>query len=107
MQLCDQIQAYLEQSSISFKVGDYRTGHAEGEADHILHWDAKLGAQPTAEQLAAAQATKEAADAAIAYKAKRAAEYPSIADQLDLLYHGGIDGWKSAIQTVKAKYPKG
>jgi hypothetical protein len=41
-----------------------------------------------------------------AYKAKRAAEYPSITDQLDLLYHGGIDAWKAAIQTVKDKYPK-
>ena len=42
-----------------------------------------------------------------AYKAKRAAEYPAIVDQLDLLYHGGMDAWKAAIQTVKDKYPKG
>jgi len=41
-----------------------------------------------------------------AYKAKRAAEYPAIVDQLDLLYHGGMDAWKAAIQTVKDKYPK-
>jgi len=42
-----------------------------------------------------------------AYKAKRAAEYPAITDQLDLLYHGGMDAWKTAIQAVKDKYPKG
>jgi len=42
-----------------------------------------------------------------AYKVKRAAEYPSIPDQLDLLYHGGMDAWKTAIQSVKDKYPKG
>ncbi len=42
-----------------------------------------------------------------AYKDKRAAEYPSIPDQLDLLYHGGMDAWKAAIQVVKDKYPKG
>ena len=42
-----------------------------------------------------------------AYKAKRAVEYPSIPDQLDLLYHGGMDAWKTAIQAVKDKYPKG
>jgi len=42
-----------------------------------------------------------------AYKYKRAAEYPSIVDQLDLMYHGGMDAWKTAIQTVKDKYPKG
>jgi len=45
--------------------------------------------------------------AANAYKDQRAAEYPSIVDQLDLLYHGGMDAWKSAIQAVKDKYPKG
>lgn len=42
-----------------------------------------------------------------AYKRKRAAEYPSIVDQLDLIYHGGIDAWKTTIQAVKDKYPKG
>ena len=42
-----------------------------------------------------------------AYKYKRAAEYPSIVDQLDLMYHGGMDAWKATIQAVKDKYPKG
>jgi hypothetical protein len=41
-----------------------------------------------------------------AYKSKRAAEYPSIPDQLDLLYHGGMDAWKASIDAVKNKYPK-
>jgi hypothetical protein len=40
------------------------------------------------------------------YKYQRAAEYPSIPDQLDTLYHGGIDAWKAEIKTVKDKYPK-
>ena len=42
-----------------------------------------------------------------AYKDKRAAEYPSIVDQLDTLYHGGYDAWRATIQAVKDKYPKG
>lgn len=41
-----------------------------------------------------------------AYKAKRAAAYPSFADQFDLLYHGGMDAWKAAIDAVKQEYPK-
>jgi hypothetical protein len=41
-----------------------------------------------------------------AYKYQRAAEYPSFADQFDLLYHGGYDAWKLVIQEVKDKYPK-
>jgi hypothetical protein len=41
------------------------------------------------------------------YKYQRAKEYPSYADQFDLLYHGGYDAWKAAIDAVKTKYPKG
>lgn len=41
------------------------------------------------------------------YKYKRANEYPSIADQLDDIYHNGIDAWKATIKTTKDKYPKG
>ena len=41
-----------------------------------------------------------------AYARKRAAEYPSIADQLDDIYHNGIDAWKATIKTTKDKYPK-
>jgi len=44
---------------------------------------------------------------AIEYMAKRQAEYPSIADQLDDIYHNGVDAWKATIKTVKDKYPKG
>ena len=40
------------------------------------------------------------------YKYQRAAEYPSIADQLDKIFHDGIDEWKETIQAVKDKYPK-
>ena len=41
-----------------------------------------------------------------AYKEKRANAYPSFADQFDLLYHGGLDAWKTAIDAVKTQYPK-
>ena len=41
-----------------------------------------------------------------AYIAKRQAEYPSIEDQLDDIYHNGVDGWKTTIKAVKDKYPK-
>lgn len=40
------------------------------------------------------------------YQELRAAEYPSFADQFDLLYHGGYDAWRSVVQVVKDKYPK-
>jgi len=40
------------------------------------------------------------------YQRDREKEYPSFAAQFDLLYHGGYDAWKAAIQAVKTKYPK-
>lgn len=40
------------------------------------------------------------------YQRKRADEYPSIADQLDDIYHNGIDGWKATIKSTKDKFPK-
>lgn len=40
------------------------------------------------------------------YYEDRMGEYPSIKDQLDEIYHNGIDGWKAKIKAVKDKYPK-
>jgi hypothetical protein len=41
-----------------------------------------------------------------AYQRSRAEAYPSMADQLDDIYHNGIDAWKATIKAVKDKYPK-
>ncbi len=41
------------------------------------------------------------------YQRDRAEAYPSMADQLDDIYHNGVDAWKATIKAVKDKYPKG
>ena len=40
------------------------------------------------------------------YQRQRKAEYPSVVDQLDDIYHNGIDAWKATIKATKDKYPK-
>lgn len=40
------------------------------------------------------------------YADRRRQEYPSIEDQLDILYHEGIDVWRETIKSIKDKYPK-
>ena len=40
------------------------------------------------------------------YQRNRAKEYPSVKDQLDKIYHSGIDEWKKVIKATKDKYPK-
>jgi len=54
----------------------------------------------------AARTTLNAEAAAIDYQGKRKAEYPSIEDQLDTIYHSGVAGWKTTIKAIKDKYPK-
>tara|TARA_R100001440_G_scaffold61896_1_gene81843 strand:- start:234 stop:566 length:333 start_codon:yes stop_codon:yes gene_type:complete len=49
---------------------------------------------------------KDAMAAMMVLKNRRAA-YPSIEDQLDKIYHEGLDAWKVDIKAVKDKYPKG
>jgi hypothetical protein len=40
------------------------------------------------------------------YAELRANAYPSIADQLDTIYHQGLDAWKATILAVKEEFPK-
>ena len=48
----------------------------------------------------------DTAYAAVKYQRDRAAEYPTVVDQLDLIYHSGVDAWKVKIKETKDKYPK-
>ena len=50
-----------------------------------------------------AEATEQAK---IQYALDRQMAYPSMADQLDKIYHEGIDAWKDQIKAIKDKYPK-
>ena len=40
------------------------------------------------------------------YKEARRAEYPPMEDQLDKIYHSGVNAWKADIKVIKDKYPK-
>jgi len=61
----------------------------------------------TNDQITAKQAELKTIYDSLQYQRDRKLEYPSIEDQLDDLYHNGIDGWKTTIKAVKDKYPKG
>ena len=57
-------------------------------------------------KVAAARKSIDDAYAATKYQRDRAAEYPSWQDQLDKIYHSGLDAWKVDIKAIKDKYPK-
>ena len=63
--------------------------------------------KPTKEELDSQWNAIQAEYDANEYQRLRAKEYPSFADQLDTIYHDGIDAWKEQINTIKEKYPKG
>ena len=71
-----------------------------------LEWHDTEQTQPTDAEIATEIARLQADYVAKEYQRDRAKEYPSIADQLDTLYHSGLDAWKAQIKTVKDKYPK-
>tara|TARA_R100001086_G_scaffold52338_1_gene23350 strand:+ start:658 stop:990 length:333 start_codon:yes stop_codon:yes gene_type:complete len=50
--------------------------------------------------------TRAEIESSITYVDKRISEYPSVNEQLDKIYHNGIDGWKETIKAIKDKYPK-
>ena len=77
-----------------------------GESLDGITWHDDNPNNITNEQIAAKQAELQAAYDAKQYQRDRQKEYPSIEDQLDDLYHNGIDGWKTTIKAVKDKYPK-
>lgn len=40
------------------------------------------------------------------YAEQRRRAYPPIADQLDMIYHEGVEAWRDMINDIKTKYPK-
>ena len=72
-----------------------------------LDWVDTNISKPSKATIDAEIARLQAVYVANEYQRKRAAEYPSIVDQLDTIYHDGIDAWKEQINTIKEKYPKG
>ena len=73
---------------------------------NTLEWADEEQTEPTTSEINAEVTRLQAVYDSQEYARKRKAEYPSTADQLDDIYHNGIDAWKATIKTTKDKYPK-
>jgi hypothetical protein len=62
--------------------------------------------KPTEKSLTDALAKQQSDFDLQEYARNRATEYPALAEQLDEIYHNGIDSWKAVIKVTKDKYPK-
>jgi len=79
--------------------------NSDGNGAFIASWSYDI-AEPTAEQLATYETAANIEEALQIVLDNRRNDYPSIVDQLDDIYHNGIDSWKATIKITKDKYPK-
>jgi hypothetical protein len=79
----------------------------EGDTYDGIQWLDKNKTKPTEEEVTNEVARLKLELVANSYKQKRLAEYPTWNEQLDNIYHNGIDAWKADIKAIKDKYPKG
>ena len=79
----------------------------DGSGDYIHTWNVSGLAKPNDDKIAEYDSVGDTAETLSGVLNKRKKEYPSIADQLDKIYHDGIDEWKKVIKAVKDANPKG
>jgi len=76
-----------------------------GDTYSRLEWDS-TDPLPTEQEVEIKLAELKYQEEVNVYQEKRKLEYPDWGDQLDQIYHSGIDAWKADIKAIKDKYPK-
>ena len=107
-QLNTKIKLYAKANgvnSIDFLSDVKLQDDSNGQGVYIKEWNLDI-AKPTDDQLATYESSGNDEEALNVILNNRKQEYPSMADQLDDIYHNGIDAWKATIKVTKDKYPK-
>lgn len=81
-------------------------GAAWSKVDGVFTWLDSNKKKPTNKEISDEIKKLQAEYENSEYQRLRAVEYPSINEQLDTIFHQGLDVWKEQIQAVKDKYPK-
>ena len=107
-QLSSKIEMYCKANgvaSVDFTKDVMLQDDSDGKGAYIKEWNLGI-AQPTMEQLASYDADADKQEQNNQIRATRKQQYKSWEFQLDEIYHGGIDAWKTRIAKVKADNPK-
>ena len=104
-------ETYGNDVSFSIKNASYDTVWTNEKLEEQLEWgDANSDAKPTWDSIKDDYTAKaEAVNKNVNALSARKSSYPSIQEQLDMMYHDQVDGtttWKDAIAKVKADNPK-
>ena len=78
----------------------------EGENYSGITWLDETQTKPTEQEVEEKLASLKYYEEVRVYQEKRKSEYPPLEEQLDKIYHSGIDAWKADIKAIKDKYPK-
>jgi len=108
-QLYTKVKKYLEANSKTVSEFDNNIRLQDdnnGNGSYIHTWSVDSLAKPTDEQLTSYEDVGNTEEALNVILSNRRNAYPTIVDQLDDIYHNGIDGWKATIKVTKDKYPK-
>ena len=85
-------------------VGGQLSGPTDGPVEKFIFTEGQT--PPTEEAIQEKLKELQADYDAIQYQRDRAAAYPSWQEQMDLLYHGGVDALKAELKKTKDKFPK-
>ena len=88
----------------SLRKGSAYTAMSDKYEDII--WQDKNTNIPTKKECEDELKRLEEEDKKTQYQRDRASAYPSYADQLDTIYHQGLDAWKAEIKAIKDAHPK-
>ena len=95
---------YIVSALLALKPGAEWTTRGDNYSD--LEWLDKSQTKPTEQEIEEKIAELNYQGEINVYQEKRKLEYPDWGDQLDKIYHSGIDAWKADIKVIKDKYPK-
>ncbi len=101
--------AKITASALKHKYPEWNIITVQGsdDEDRIVNFDVPNVENPPEEsEWPAIQKEYEDYLKSIQYQRDRASAYPSWQDQMDLLYHGGVDALKAELKKTKDKYPK-
>jgi hypothetical protein len=100
---------YIKSFDITHALQSLRPGSVwslNGDDYKDLVWNDDVNDKPSEEELNDEIAKLQAEYDADEYKRLRVLAYPSIEDQLDLIYHEGVESWQTLIKSIKDAHPK-
>jgi len=109
-QFYTKVKLYLEANSKTWEAEQDKIKlQDDGNGVFIRTWNVNGLAKPTDEQIASYETAANTAETAQGVLSKRASEYPTWQDQMDMQYKDLLNGtttWKDAVAKVKSDNPK-